>query len=206
MLLQDGTAPLLHLLVRLLLDDLAAHHELERPLGALLLLESFGLHESLLTLGLDLLPVLELIAALVLQLHVGLDAPHDPLVALGLQIGKLCRLLLRLLLQDVRSPEVQGPHLVLASLRPVVLLLPLPLLVGLGLLLRIGRGDLARIGLLLPKRLHLTQTLDLLLLLVELLLSNLLLQLLPGLRLHLLPLLVRGPLVVELLHFPGIFL
>mmetsp|Transcript_24934 Transcript_24934/g.71568 ORF Transcript_24934/g.71568 Transcript_24934/m.71568 type:complete len:486 (+) Transcript_24934:310-1767(+) len=206
LVVQDRRPALLGPLVGLLLDELAAHHELEGPLGAFLLLQCPGLHQPLFALGLHALLRLELLPALVLQLHVGLNARHDPLVPHVLLLGHLLLEPHLLRLEDLHAPEVQGFHLLFSRLHPLVLLLALALLLQLSLLFPLGLGALLLVELLLAPRLLLGPALDLFLLLVELLLGDLLLQLLPRLGLHLLALLLLRPLVVHLFDLPGHFL
>mmetsp|Transcript_117767 Transcript_117767/g.329784 ORF Transcript_117767/g.329784 Transcript_117767/m.329784 type:complete len:201 (+) Transcript_117767:384-986(+) len=86
-----------------------------------------------------------------------------------------------------------------------MLLLALPLLLELGLPLSLGLVALLLVDLLLPRGLLLGPLPNQYLLLVELLLGDLLLQLLPGLGLHLLSLLLLGPLIVHLLYLLGPF-
>mmetsp|Transcript_16931 Transcript_16931/g.47401 ORF Transcript_16931/g.47401 Transcript_16931/m.47401 type:complete len:224 (-) Transcript_16931:349-1020(-) len=84
LVVQDRAPALLGSLRGLLLDDLPPHHELEGPFGTLLLLQGPALHQAHLAVRLHGLLLLELLPLLLLHLHVGLDACHDPVVSPGL--------------------------------------------------------------------------------------------------------------------------
>mmetsp|Transcript_63122 Transcript_63122/g.137193 ORF Transcript_63122/g.137193 Transcript_63122/m.137193 type:complete len:385 (-) Transcript_63122:365-1519(-) len=202
LLLQDRHSALLGSSLGLLLNNLPLHHHLESLLGTLFLLKGPGLRQALLS---DLLRphlLLELLAALSIQLLRGLQTHVDTgaSVLLLLLEGQGSRL--SLLLQHLLPPQILCTELVLLGLHlPCGLLLLLGLL-NLRLPLPLRLSLLPLVDLLLFQRLHLASLLQFFLLPVELLLGDLFFQFQPGVKLHLLSLLLGVPLVVQLFQSP----